>query len=167
MWAIQRADERWLAVDYGWTTRPDGMLRFRYSHEGEEQVVRLVTSGVAWLPCPTRPARTRPPRASIAADRILDRPEASRSSVRPLVPGVWSEPGNLLRQRGDSCGTLPGFVVPRPGHRGVSVGWSGECRSSYSGRDCSPSTLCIRRSRGVAARDAPPIPTTRITRRPR
>jgi len=47
MWAIQRADERWLAVDYGWTTRPDGMLRFRDSYEGEEQVVRLVTSGVA------------------------------------------------------------------------------------------------------------------------
>ena len=47
MWAIQRADERWLAIDYGWTIGPDGMLRFRYSHEGEEQVVRLVTSGVA------------------------------------------------------------------------------------------------------------------------
>jgi hypothetical protein len=47
LWAIQRADERWLAIDYGWTTGPDGMLRFRYSYEGEEQVVRLVTSGVA------------------------------------------------------------------------------------------------------------------------
>ena len=47
MWAIQRADERWLAIDYGWTTRPDSMLRFRYTYEGEEQVVRLVTSGVA------------------------------------------------------------------------------------------------------------------------
>lgn len=47
MWAIQRADERWLAVDYGWTAGPDGMLRFRHSYEGEEQVVRLITSGVA------------------------------------------------------------------------------------------------------------------------
>jgi len=47
-WAIQRADERWLAVDYGWTLRSDGMLRFRASSEAEEQTARLVTSGI---PC--------------------------------------------------------------------------------------------------------------------
>ena len=52
---------------------------------------------------------------------------------------------------------MPGFVVLRTGHRGVRVGWSGGCRSSYSGRDSSPGTLRIRRGRGVAARDAPPI----------
>jgi hypothetical protein len=63
MWAIQRADERWLAIDYGWTTSPDGVLRFRYSYEGEEQVVRLMTSGVA---CHTV-AVSNWPRAAAAA----------------------------------------------------------------------------------------------------
>ena len=66
MWAIQRADERWLAIDYGWTTRPDGMLRFRYSHEGEEPVVRLVTSGVACRMV----AVTDSPRADAAASCV-------------------------------------------------------------------------------------------------
>jgi len=47
MWAIQRADERWLALDYGWTARPDGTLRFRQSLEADEQVLRITTSGVA------------------------------------------------------------------------------------------------------------------------
>ena len=49
-WAIQRADEQWLAMDYGWTLRQDGMLRFKASCEAEEQTVRLLTSGV---PCHT------------------------------------------------------------------------------------------------------------------
>lgn len=49
-WAIQRADERWLAIDYGWTVRQDGVLRFKAPSEAEEQTARLVTSGV---PCHT------------------------------------------------------------------------------------------------------------------
>ena len=66
MWAIQRADERWLAIDYGWTTRPESMLRFRYTYEGEEQVVRLVTSGVACRMV----AVTDSPRADAAASCV-------------------------------------------------------------------------------------------------
>ncbi len=49
-WAVQRADERWLAMDYGWTIRADGMLRFKAVSEADEQAVRLVTSGI---PCHT------------------------------------------------------------------------------------------------------------------
>jgi len=46
-WAIQRADERWLARDYGWTLRKDGMLRFKAVSEADEQAMRLNTSGIA------------------------------------------------------------------------------------------------------------------------
>ncbi len=46
-WAIQRADQRWLAKDYGWTDQPEGVLRFRTLQEAEEQGIRLSTSGIA------------------------------------------------------------------------------------------------------------------------
>jgi len=49
-WAIQRADECWLAMDYGWTLRKDGMLRFKAVSEADEQAMRLNTSGI---PCHT------------------------------------------------------------------------------------------------------------------
>ena len=46
-WAIQRADQLWLAMDYGWTIRADGMLRFKAVSEADHQAGRLVTSGIA------------------------------------------------------------------------------------------------------------------------
>ncbi len=47
-WAIQQADERWLAMDYGWTDRADDAVCFDSWDEAVKQVDHRVTDGT---PC--------------------------------------------------------------------------------------------------------------------
>ena len=47
MWAIQQADERWLAIDCGWTTRAEEALCLEARDEAERQANRMVTDGTA------------------------------------------------------------------------------------------------------------------------
>ncbi len=47
MWAIQQADERWLAIDYGWTARPEDALCFESRDEADRQANRMVPDGTA------------------------------------------------------------------------------------------------------------------------
>jgi|GEM_PF-2538252 len=48
MWAIQRADERWLAMDCGWTARAEEAMCFESRDEAEAQADHMVTNGTAW-----------------------------------------------------------------------------------------------------------------------
>ncbi len=47
-WAIQQADERWLAMDYGWTDSAESALCFDSRDEAEKQANHRVTDGT---PC--------------------------------------------------------------------------------------------------------------------
>lgn len=47
-WAIQQADERWLAQDRGWTDRAEEALSFGSRDEAERQATHMVTDGT---PC--------------------------------------------------------------------------------------------------------------------
>lgn len=48
MWAIQRADEQWLAMDCGWTACLEEAMFFESRDEAEVQANRMVTNGTAW-----------------------------------------------------------------------------------------------------------------------
>lgn len=47
MWAIQQADERWLAGDCGWTPRPEDALCFDSRDEADRQANRMVPGDTA------------------------------------------------------------------------------------------------------------------------
>ncbi len=46
-WAIQRADDKWLALDYGWTTCENEAIHFEFPDDAEDEADRLLAVGVA------------------------------------------------------------------------------------------------------------------------